>query len=392
MRFLILNTDYPQFMHWLYEQNRGLRTAPYDEQMRARNLSHFGLADSYSGNLRRLGHEAWDLHINNEIMQRAWAREHGLVVKPHSEWRVKWRRGVVPWPVRVEYDDDWFRTILRAQIEHYQPDIIFNTDMHRVPYDMVMEFKRNNRMLVGQNPQILPEETGWKTWKEYDLLTSSFPGTIDLAMARDLPAVLHRLGFDPSILDRIGAVSRDIPVSFVGSFFDMHSLRTELLNQLCQHTPLQVWGVVPDPSPLSHCLAQRYRGPAWGVEMFSVLRRSRIVVNHHGHDLPYANNMRLYETTGTGALLITDWKENIADMFEPGKEVVCYRSNEECIELVQYYLEHEEERAAIASAGQERTLRDHTYARRIEELLDLLAPYLERAGLAQTTLSMEGAR
>ena len=42
----------------------------------------------------------------------------------------------------------------------------------------------------------------------------------------------------------------------------------------------------------------------------------------------YANNMRLYEATGVGALLVTDWKENLGEMFEPGKEVVAYRSPE----------------------------------------------------------------
>ena len=40
--------------------------------------SLFGVADFYSGNLRKLGHEAWDIRINNEFMQKAWAREHGV--------------------------------------------------------------------------------------------------------------------------------------------------------------------------------------------------------------------------------------------------------------------------------------------------------------------------
>jgi spore maturation protein CgeB len=40
-----------------------------------------------------------------------------------------------------------------------------------------------------------------------------------------------------------------------------------------------------------------------------------------------------------GSLLVTDWKKNLHEMFEPGKEVVAYRSAEECAEMVQYYLE-----------------------------------------------------
>ena len=69
--------------------------------------------------------------------------------------------------------------------------------------------------------------------------------------------------------------------------------------------------------------------------MFQVLRNSLLTLNHHGDLRPFANNMRLFEATGVGTLLITDWKENIHAMFEPGKEVIPYRSPEECVELVQ---------------------------------------------------------
>jgi len=113
--------------------------------------------------------------------------------------------------------------------------------------------------------------------------------------------------------------------------------------------------------------------------MFQVLRDSRITLNHHGDVAPYANNMRLYEATGVGALLITDWKENLIEMFEPGKEVVAYRTTEECVEMVKYYLEREEERKAIASAGQERILREHTYYQRTKELVEILQKYIGRS-------------
>lgn len=77
-----------------------------------------------------------------------------------------------------------------------------------------------------------------------------------------------------------------------------------------------------------------------------------------------------------GALLITDWKENLHEMFEPGQEVVAYHSPEECAELVQYYLTHDVERKAIANAGQQRTLRDHTYDKRMQEFVDIVQNYL----------------
>jgi len=36
LKFLILNTDYPEFLRWLYTQHPGLEKQPYKEQMRVR--------------------------------------------------------------------------------------------------------------------------------------------------------------------------------------------------------------------------------------------------------------------------------------------------------------------------------------------------------------------
>lgn len=110
--------------------------------------------------------------------------------------------------------------------------------------------------------------------------------------------------------------------------------------------------------------------------MYQVLRDSFLTLNHHGDVPPYANNCRLFEATGVGTLLVTDWKANLHEMFEPGKEVVSYRTPQECAEMIQYYLEHDDEREAIARAGQQRTLRDHTYYKRMQEFVDIVRKQL----------------
>src|SRR6476646_2902327 len=84
MKFLIINTDYPAFLTSLYDQNPGLAERSFDEQMSVRNASLFGVADFYSRALRKQGHEAWDIHANNQMMQSAWAREHNVDVRSDS--------------------------------------------------------------------------------------------------------------------------------------------------------------------------------------------------------------------------------------------------------------------------------------------------------------------
>jgi SAM-dependent methyltransferase len=63
-------------------------------------------------------------------------------------------------------------------------------------------------------------------------------------------------------------------------------------------------------------------------------------------------------------------------LFEIGKEVVAYRSPEECAALIKYYLAHPREAEKIAQAGQCRTIRDHTYQNRMEHTAEVLERHL----------------
>jgi len=88
--------------------------------------------------------------------------------------------------------------------------------------------------------------------------------------------------------------------------------------------------------------------------------------------------MRLFEVTGVGTCLLTDYKDNLHTLIEPGREVLAYRSGKECIEMISYYLAHGEERKTIAEAGQARTLKEHTYYHRMEEFVSLVERYLRQ--------------
>jgi len=41
MKFLILNTDYPEFLRWLYVQHPGLENQPYEERMRVHDKTEW---------------------------------------------------------------------------------------------------------------------------------------------------------------------------------------------------------------------------------------------------------------------------------------------------------------------------------------------------------------
>jgi hypothetical protein len=101
----------------VYAEHPGLEWQPYEHQMRVRNESLFGVADFYSSNLRKLGHEVWDIHANNEFMQKAWADEHGSRVDSGPRWQFRLRRGLVLWVSRAT-NLQWVYEIMTAQVKH----------------------------------------------------------------------------------------------------------------------------------------------------------------------------------------------------------------------------------------------------------------------------------
>ena len=373
MRFLLLDTDYPAFVDWLYAEHPALHEKPFDEQLRIHTEACFGQVGFYASNLRALGHEAYDLHVNNEYLQKQWALEHGLKEGPDWQWEFRLRRGIVPWVSRNQVRRS-FHKILAAQIEHYKPDVLLNLAMDGIDSAFLQEMKRHARLLVGQIAYPLPQGENWRV---YDLVISSLPNFVEYFRSLGVPGEFNRLAFEPTVLRHLQTQKKNILVSFVGSFTSAHGKRDQLLEHLCSNVPMNIWGNGVERLPEDSPIRDRYLGTAWGIRMFRILAASKIVVNYH-IDIAksYANNMRLFEATGTGALLVTDWKENLHEMFEPGKEVVAYRDLDECVELVRYYLDHEDEREAIASSGQRRTLHSHTYLQRMQDLSTIVSKYL----------------
>jgi spore maturation protein CgeB len=116
------------------------------------------------------------------------------------------------------------------------------------------------------------------------------------------------------------------------------------------------------------------QSPVFGLDMLEVLRSARVSLNVVDHK--EAANWRLFEVTGVGSCLLTSYRDNMAEMFEPDVEAVLYRSPAECRERARWLLDHPNDAERIAQAGHRRTLRDHTYASRAALVDEALKEYV----------------
>jgi hypothetical protein len=349
MRVLIVDTCYEAFLDSHYA-TPGLRARPYAEQWRALMDTFFGTADAYSHYLGEQGHEAHEVVVNCAALQEAWGREHNV--------------------------EGTGETVLAAQVEDFRPDVVYLQNLHVLTDDFLGGLRRKGILVAGQ---IASEAPSAERLRMYDLLLTSFPHFVERFRDLGVDAEYFRIGFDPRVLDRLGRLPAEHDVVFVGALNNVrHRRGNQAIARAARALPLEVWGYdLRGWLPWS-TLRRRYRGEAWGIDMFRVLGSSRIALNRHiGVAGQYANNMRLYEATGVGALLLTDAKANLHELFDVGNEVLAYRDADDLVAQARAVLADEDARREIADAGQARTLRDHSYAVRMRELSAILESRLQ---------------
>jgi spore maturation protein CgeB len=356
-------------MYWLRKRHPPSMRKSYSQQLQERMSHGFLWSDFYSINLRQLGHEAHEVVPGNKDLQMSWARERGLSIG--GRWRMRTRRGVIPW-LDWQPDPNWEGRILLEQVRAYRPDVLLVRDISTVTSQLLAEARQYVRLIVGQHASQFDQT---RDFGGFDLILSSLPNFVEHFRAKGLKAEYMRLGFEPTVLQRLEVRDKSIDASFVGKLGGDHATRAPFVEQLVAATCVRLWGTADEG--LSDAARRRFGGSAWGVDMYQVLSDSRITVNQHESWAgDHANNLRLYEATGVGTLLVTDAKSDLASLFKPNHEVVVYRSVEECGELIAHFLAHPAEGEAIAAAGRRRTLGEHTYAHRMQELLELLQRYL----------------
>lgn len=86
----------------------------------------------------------------------------------------------------------------------------------------------------------------------------------------------------------------------------------------------------------------------------------------------YSVNNRTFEINAVGSFQLTDIRPDVAKHYIPGVEIETFNSASEFIQKAEYYLEHVQERKRIAKNGLDRTLKHHTYDKRIIQLLNYI--------------------
>lgn len=366
MRFLIADTVYSGYLDWLYGEQPELGQKSYAEQYQATIAGGFHTAGAWAEPLRAAGHEVFDVWANHLALQLRWCQENDamstLVFAADA-----YRFGHATIENGKGYP--WYLDVVAEQVRRFRPDVLLAANLYAFDARFLARLRGQYGVAVGQHAAALPgnDLTGYAT------IISSLPNQVAHFRSLGLRSDLVKLAFDRRLLERLDRAVPRHDLVFCGQVSEHHRGRSATLLALGRKIDIDVYGdnVWTDDDVAGTRI--RCHAPLWGLPMYQALRDARIVFNSHIDAAgSFANNLRLYEVTGVGSLLLTDWKENLAEMFEPGAECVAYRDSADCVKLVRHYLGHEEERAAIAAAGHKRALAEHTYEHRVRDLLRIV--------------------
>ena len=102
-----------------------------------------------------------------------------------------------------------------------------------------------------------------------------------------------------------------------------------------------------------------------------VFKTSKINLNISLKCISSGIPLRVVDVLGCGGFLLSNYQPEVVEYLEPGKEVAIYSSIEEAVNLVDYYLRHEEERVRIAKAGYEKIKKEFTYRDRLDKIFSI---------------------
>lgn len=399
MRLLRITTNSPLYLHDFYKNHTDLKVKSYKDQYQELMDDCYGWANFWTQALAKQGYEVWEPVVNAEYMQKKWASENG-----------------------VSYNNTtWETDIIISQARIFKPDVLFvnSSPIYRPDFFNIIRNKCNSiRLIIGWCGSPISD---LKYYKVFDLVLSNIPSLVNLFQTNGQQSEYFRHAFQPKILNKINKSKGKFDFTFIGSIYKgkgYHNNRERFLKELVSKTNLHMWSNITQSTkkefkfakirrrliefikilPLSkyffymplmkklmmtnyidNTIATLSHPAVFGLSMFQKLSESCITLNTHiDISRKYASNMRLFEGTGVGTCVLTEFQENLHEIFKPDEEIITYRNVDEAIEKVDYLLKNKSEIYKIGNAGQVRTLRDHTFDLRAEQLSLIINRYINK--------------
>jgi len=255
---------------------------------------------------------------------------------------------------------------LRDLIRRVRPELIVVFKGARLEPAMIQELRAESRARWANWFPDDPHagDLARRLGPAYDAFFTHDSWSVDHHRAAGVKAHYLAFGCDPSFHQPVPVPDRfRSRIAFVGS---RDEPRAHVLARL-DDLHVTIWG------------PRWPRGPLYGSDFVRALAGAEIGLNIHQQFGPLGDaalyghgaNMRVFELAAVGTPQLADAKQDIARHLEPDREIVLYRTVAELRDRARTLAASPSLRAALAQAARERALREHTWTRRLEELIDI---------------------
>ena len=223
----------------------------------------------------------------------------------------------------------------------------------------------------------LMKRTGLQIWANESTTTDSksVKEFILNTLARTPSGILRILG---SIQDRRVRRAVEVSLTLKETDLDASSFFKAILNR---HPNA---GFFSQAKPLRKLFRSRVHKQLMNCsDYYRLLAESKLVLNLHRDEDADIGNIRCFEVTGVGSCLITDRGRELSEFFDAENDIVTFGTVDECVEKVNYLLQHPTEIDRIARNGQRTTLSHHTVTHRCQVISAKLKKLLAESGSAR---------
>ncbi len=118
--------------------------------------------------------------------------------------------------------------------------------------------------------------------------------------------------------------------------------------------------------------AARRGGMLVRADKASAFRRAAVVLNDVNSAETTHLNLRLFEAAASGGAVLTEWRDGLPELFQPGREVHAYRTFDQLLEGIRMLQSDPAAARAAGDAASARAHAEHTYAHRFTTMLEVL--------------------
>jgi spore maturation protein CgeB len=127
----------------------------------------------------------------------------------------------------------------------------------------------------------------------------------------------------------------------------------------------------------------KYRVGGWlssvtRADFMRLYQRAKIGINVHNRGQYTVGSFRMFDLPANGVMQISDGGKYLDSFFEVGREIEGYDDADQLVRKIRHYLDHDDERRAVAAAGFRRTMRDHRMRLRLQQAGEIIERGMQR--------------